>query len=168
MEEGVRSASSYRGARKQMAKEVGLPLSKFNQAFDIAARAAEAAPAGDAQEAARRKLAIWAANGGRETAISKPATDPMLQLMNAAATRHALQTTPPDAPIEAPAPATVEKAAEAAKKITIADVDKAMEAALTRWQADRKPGPMPMSKVFAARARQLGWVEDVEFVEENA
>lgn len=161
----MRSSSSYRGARKAMAKEVGLSLPRFNQAFDIAARAAEAAPPADAQEAARKRLAIWAGNGGRETPLSEPITDPALQLLNAASTRHALQTTPPDAPIE-PGEVTVDAATEAAKKITVADVDKAMEAALSRWQEERRPGPLPLSKVFAARARQLGWVEHSEFVEE--
>jgi hypothetical protein len=150
-----------------MAKEVGLPLAQFNQAFDIAARAAEAAPPADAAEAARKKLAIWAANGGRETAVSPAITDPALKLMNEAAVVHTLRTTPADAPIEAPAEATVEQATEAAKKLTVADVDKAMESALTKWQAAKHEEPLPMNAMFAARARVLGWVENVEFVEEK-
>jgi hypothetical protein len=150
----VRSASSYRGARKQMAKEVGLPLSKFNQVFDVAARAAEAAPRGDEQAAARKKLAIWAANGGRETALTPPISDPALERMNAATVEHALKTTPPEVPIEPIAPATVEAAVEATKK-------------LTAWQSAGHEGPIPLNPMFAARARGLGWVEKVEFVEEK-
>lgn len=161
----MRSASSYRGSRKKLAKEVGLPLAKVNMAFDVAARAAEAAPPGQAQEAARRKLAIWAANGGRETAVSLAVSDPVLQRMNKAAVVATLATTPPDAPLSQPAATTVERATEAAKKITIEDVDKALETALTNWQKAQHKEPLPLSKLFAARARQLGWVEDVEFVE---
>jgi hypothetical protein len=163
----VRSASSYRGARKQMAKEVGLPLSKFNQVFDVAARAAEAAPRGDEQAAARKKLAIWAANGGRETALTPPISDPALERMNAATVEHALKTTPPEVPIEPIAPATVEAAVEATKKLTVEDVDKAMEKVLTAWQGAGHEGPIPLNPMFAARARGLGWVEKVEFVEEK-
>lgn len=163
----MRSASSYRGARKEAAKSVGMSLPRYNQAFDIAARAAESAAPAEAQDAARAKLAIWAANGGRETALSPAISDPTLKRMNDAAVVHTLQTTPPDAPIDAPAPTTVEQAADAAKKLTVADVDKAMEAALSAWQHAQREDPLPLSKMFAARARQLGWVENVEFVEEK-
>lgn len=163
----MRSASSYRGARKEAAKAVGITLGKYNQVFDIAARAAEAAPLAEAQDAARAKLAIWAANGGRETALSPAVTDPVLKRMNEAAVIHTLQTTPPDAPMSAPADATVEQATDAAKKLTIEDVDKALEKALTSWQGSGREGPMPLSKLFAARARQLLWVEGVEFAEEK-
>lgn len=163
----MRSASSYRASRKKDAKAVGMSLPRYNQAFDIAARAAESAPPAEAQDAARRKLAIWAANGGRETAISQPVSDPVLKRMNAAAVAHALQTTPPDAPVSAPPEATVEQAIEAAKKLTIADVDKALETALSNWQGEGHEDPLPLSKLFAARARQLSWVENVEFVEEK-
>lgn len=144
-----------------------MSLPRYNQAFDIAARAAESAPAAEAQDSARKKLAIWAANGGRETALSPAISDPALKQMNDAAVAHALQTTPPDAPIEAPSPATVEQATAAAKKITVDDVDKAMESALSAWHNAKREDPLPLSKMFAARARQLGWVENVEFVEEK-
>ena len=44
----------------------------------------------------------------------------------------------------------------------------ALEKALTKWQhVDKRSDPMPMSKVFAARARALGWAEGVEFQEEK-
>lgn len=163
----MRSASSYRGARKEAAKSVGIPLAKYNAAFAVAARAAEAVPADEAQDAARKKLALWAANGGREMVISRPVTDPVLKRMNEAAVIHALQTTPPDAPVAAPSDATVEQATEAAKKLTVEDVDKALEAALSGWQAADHAEPLPLSKLFAARARQLLWVEGVEFAEEK-
>lgn len=149
----MRSASSYRGARKAIAREVGLPLASINKAFNIAARAAEAAPAGTEAEAARKKLAIWAANGGRETAISPPSD---LVSLNALSLK------------PAPAPeATVEQATKAAAKLTAADVDRAMEAALSKHQASGAREPLVLSRLFAARARLLGWVEDVEFVEER-
>lgn len=163
----MRSASSYRGARKEAAKSVGIPLAKYNLAFSVAARAAESAPLAEAQDAARKKLAIWAANGGRETALSPMTTDPALKRMNEAAVIHTLQTTPPDAPVSAPAEATVEQATAAAKKLTMEDVDKALEQALSGWQGTGQEDPMPLSKLFAARARQLLWVEGVEFVEEK-
>lgn len=163
----MRSASSYRGVRKQAAKEVGMSLGRYNQAFDIAARAAESAPLAEAQDAARKKLALWAANGGRETALSPAISDERLKRMNEAAMAHTLKTTPPDAPISAPPEATVEQATEAAKKLTVADVDKALEAALSGWQTAGQEGPMPLSTMFAARARQLLWVEGVEFLEEK-
>lgn len=163
----MRSASSYRGARKEAAKAVGIPLAKYNAAFAVAARAAESVPPAEAQDAARKKLAIWAANGGRETVISQPVSNPVLKRMNDAAVVHALQTTPPDAPIAPPPDATVEQATEAAKKLTVEDVDRALEAALSGWQSTGQEGPLPLSKLFAARARQLLWVEGVEFVEEK-
>lgn len=163
----MRSASSYRAARKKGAKEVGMSLPRYNQVFDIAARAAESAPPAEAQDAARKKLAIWAANGGRETALSPAISDERLKRMNDAAVIDTLQTTPPDAPLSAPVEATVEQATTAAKKLTIEDVDLALEAALTNWHKAGEQGPLPMSKLFAARARQLNWVEDVEFVERN-
>lgn len=163
----MRSASSYRGARKEAAKSVGIPLAKYNAAFAVAARAAESAPQGEAQDAARKKLALWAASGGRETVISRSTTDPVLKRMNDAAVVHTLKTTPPDAPIAAPAEATVEQATAAAKKLTVEDVDKALETALSVWQTGGQEGPLPLSKLFAARARQLLWVEGVEFEEEK-
>lgn len=163
----MRSASSYRGARKEAAKAVGMSLRRYNQAFSIAAHAAEAAPLGEAHDAARAKLAIWAANGGRETAISPAISGAGLKRINDAAVAYTLATTPPDAPISALAEATVEEATAAAKKLTVADVDKAMETALTVWQTAGQEGPLSLSKMFAARARQLAWVEGVEFVEEK-
>lgn len=163
----MRSASSYRAARKKDAKAVGMSLPRYNQAFDIAARAAEAAPPTEAKDAARKKLAIWAANGGRETALSPAISDERLKRMNDAAVTHTLQTAPPDAPLDVPADVTVEQAAEAAKKLTVVDIDKAMEAALSNWQREGHEDPLLLSKLFAVRARQLGWVEDVEFVEEK-
>lgn len=58
------------------------------------------------------------------------------------------------------------KAAEAeAKKLTVTDIDDAMEKALTKHQATGNPDPLPLSGRFAIRARLLGWVENVEFVE---
>lgn len=153
----MRSSSSYRAARKKDAKSVGIPLAKYNAAFNVAARAAEAVPPSEAQDAARKKLALWAASGGRETAISQRIPDEVLKRMNDAAIAHALQ--PPEPMIE--------DAVDIAKKLTVADIDKTMEAALSKWQAARQQGPMPLSKLFAARARQLGWVEDVEFEEEK-
>lgn len=141
----MRSASSYRGAKKKAAREAGVPFNAFNEHYHRSR--AWAAQELD-RKAARKTLAIWAANGGRATAVSPPAD---LAAMNAASP---------------PAEATPEDVEAIAKKITVSDIDKAMEAALTRWQADQRQGPMPMSKLFAARARQLGWVEHVEFEEE--
>lgn len=151
----MRSSSSYRGAKKKAAREARVPFAKFNEHYaksrvfaanQLAAKAINASP-----EAARKALAIWAANGGRATAASPAASQDDLDRMNAASL---------------PEP-TVEQTKEAVKKVTVADVDKAMEAALSRWQAERKDGPMPLSRLFAERARQMGWVENVEFVEEN-
>lgn len=153
----MRSASSYRGAKKKAAREANVPFAKFNEhyarsrmfaAHELERKALNASP-----EAARKALAIWAANGGRATAVSQPAD---LAAMNALS-----------APPEEIVPEEVAAALEAAKKITPEDIDKAMESALTRWQADRRDGPMPLSTILSARARALGWVEDVEFYEET-
>ena len=146
----MRPASSYRAGRRKQAKELGVSLPAFNKAFDLIARQVEGEiphptaadainPASGA--AARESLAIWARNGGRDTAVSPAASADDLGAMN-------------------------QKAVDAAKKITADDVDRALEATLSRWQADGREGPLPLSKLFAARARTLGWVEDVEFVEE--
>lgn len=147
----MRSASSYRSARKQAAKEIGVALRTYNKAFDIAARQAENPTS--ARQQATEKLAIWARNGGRETAVSPPDD---LAVMNRGE---------PLGPKEHEI--SEQQAEEAAKKITTEDVDKAMESALSKWQADRNEGPMPLTKIFAARARALGWVEDAEFYEEK-
>lgn len=149
----MRSASSYRGAKKAAAREAGVPFAKFNDHFarsrlfaanQFVSKAINATPA-----AATKALAIWAGNGGRATAVSPAVTEQELEAMN-----QSVQVEP-------------EKAVAAAAKLTAADVDKALEAALSGWQGTGQEGPMPLSKLFAARARQLGWVEDVEFVEEK-
>lgn len=166
----MRSAGSYRGAKKKAARDAGVPFGKFNEhyarsrmyaAHEMERKALVATPEA-AREAlavlgssyptpaeARRRLAIWAANGGRATALSPAATQAELDAMNK----------PPEL--------TDEQIAEAAQKLTAADIDKALEATLTKWQAAGRREPLPLSKLFAARARQLGWAEDVEFVEEK-
>lgn len=165
----MRSASSYRGAKKKAARERGVPFAEFNEhylksrmfaAHELERKALNASP-----EAARRTLAIWAANGGRMTAASPPVTSEALKRMNEGVLSEDLERTPIGEPIP-PAP-TVEQATESVKKLTVTDIDKALESALSRWQAAQNEHPMPLSKLFAARARQLGWVEDVEFVEEK-
>lgn len=149
----MRSASSYRGAKKKAAREAGVPFAKFNRHYEksrvfaanqLVSKAINATPA-----AATKALAVWAANGGRATAISPAVTEQELEAMNE------------------PAPVAPEQAVAAAAKLTPADVDKAMEAALSKWQGAGRQDPLPLGKLFAARARQLGWVENVEFVEEN-
>lgn len=149
----MRSASSYRGAKKAAAREAGVPFSQFNEHYrksrvfaanQLMAQAIHATP-----EAAAKALAIWAANGGRATAISPAVTATELEAMNK------------------PVPVPTEQAVKAAAKLTPADVDKALEAALSNWQRGGHEDPLPLTKMFAARARQLGWVEDVEFVEEK-
>jgi hypothetical protein len=159
----MRSASSYRAFRKKMAKEAGIPLQTLNRAYDVAARAAEAAPEPEAEDAARKKLAIWAANGGRETAISPPISDMALKRMNEGVLAADLAAA--DAGEEVPAPPTAEQVADAAKKLTVDDVDKALEKTLTDWQSTGHVEPLQLGTIFAARARQIGWVEDVEFIE---
>ena len=65
-------------------------------------------------------------------------------------------------------PAQEDAAVDAAKKLTPEDIDKALEASLTKWQYEQhRVDPLPLSRLFAARARQLGWAEGVEFVEER-
>lgn len=149
----MRSASSYRGAKKAAAREASVPFSKFNEHYaksrvfaanQLMAKAINATP-----NAATKALAVWAANGGRATAVSPAVTERELEAMNK------------------PEPVPPEQAVKAAAKLTVEDVDKALEAALSKWQADRHEDPLPLSKLFAARARQLGWVENVEFVEDK-
>lgn len=175
----MRSASSYRSAKKKAAKAAGVPFSQFNEhyrrsrhfaAAEIERKALGLSPAaaqkvldvlgGDqpvtpstAEERlqARRRLAEWAKNGGRATAMSPAVTQAELDAMNAQQ---------PITQVQADA------AAEQAKKLTPEDIDAALEKALTRWQYEAKrTDPMPLSRLFAARARQLGWAEGVEFVE---
>jgi hypothetical protein len=170
----MRSASSYRGAKKKAARDQGVEFHKFNEhyqrsrhfaAAEVERRALNATPA-QAQAAldvlgdkplgnaeARRRLAVWAAQGGRETAISPQATDEELEALNAKANI---------------SPEQEAAAVQAAKKITVEDVDAALEKALTNWQhTQKRVDPMPLSKVFAARARALGWSEGVEFYQEK-
>ncbi len=170
----MRSASSYRGAKKRAAREHGVPFSQYSRhyersrhfaAAEVERAALNATPEAArkalevlgekplSQAAARRKLATWAANGGRETAISPQATDEELEALNAKANI---------------TPEQEAAAVQAAKKITPEDVDAALEKALTKWQyVDKRVDPMPLSKLFAARARALGWAEGVEFQEEK-
>jgi len=149
----MRSASSYRAAKKKAAREKGVPFAVYNEhyarsrvhaAIELEQQALSATPA-----AARKALAIWAANGGRATAVSPAISDAELDALNANK------------------PITEEQAIEGAKKLTAADVDKALEATLSTWQKAGNVGPLPLSIVFAARARQLLWVEGVEFIEEK-
>lgn len=172
----MRSASSYRGAKKRAARERGVEFHKFNEHFQrsrhFAAAQMERAALNATPDAARkalevlgeqalspaearRKLAQWAANGGRATAISPQAADEELEALNAASPRNL-------------SPEEEQAAVQAAKKITPEDIDAALEKALTRWQHEQKRvDPMPLSKLFAARARSLGWSEGVEFYEEK-
>lgn len=162
----MRSASSYRGAKKRAAREAGVPFAVFNDQYakarhfaaaQLERKALSSTPVeaeialkalGNPQSAAeaRRKLGIWAANGGRTTAVSPAIEQEELDAMNAASAAKIDEET-------------------VAKKLTLEDIDKALEQALTNWQAGGNAEPMELSKPFAARARQLGWVEDVEFVE---
>lgn len=170
----MRSASSYRSAKKKAAREAKVPFAQFNEhyersrhyaAAELERKALRASPeaAAEALEVmgtdpataleARRRLAEWAKNGGRETAVSPAVTQAELDAMNAN---------------QQPTLAQVAAATEAAKKLTPEDVDKALEKALTKWQHEAKrTDPMPLSKFFAARARQIGWIEGVEFMEET-
>lgn len=172
----MRSVSSYRGAKKKAAREAKVSFGKFNEHFErsrhFAAAQVERAALNATPEAARkalevlgekplsnaearRKLATWAAQGGRVTAVSPQAADEELDALNAASPRNL-------------SPEEEAAAVQAAKKITPEDIDAALEKALTRWQYEQKRvDPMPLSKLFAARARALGWAEGVEFYEEK-
>lgn len=160
----MRTASSYRGAKKKAAREAGVPFAKFNEHYQkgrmYAAHELERKALAMTPEGARQALGIWAANGGRLTAVHQPAD---LKAMNAAAVRLEPLGPKEHEVAEAEAVAAVEKAA----KLTAADIDKALESALTNWQLAQKQEPLPLSRVFAVRARMLGWVENVEFVEET-
>jgi hypothetical protein len=173
----MRSSSSYRGAKKRAAREKGVEFHEFNERYaksrhfaaaqlvraalnatpeaaQVALEALGGLPRSRAE--ARRKLAVWAAAGGRKTAISPQADDEELAALNAKSTTDIFT------------PEQEEKAVEIAKKITTDDVDAALEKTLTNWQHSmHRVDPMPLSKVFAARARQLGWAEGVEFYEEK-
>lgn len=163
----MRTSSSYRGAKKRAAKEAKVPFAKFNEHYErsrhFAAaeveRAALTATPAAAQAVlavlgekplfpagARKKLALWAAQGGQKVPVSP-----------------AVAEAEADA-IGPPPPITEE---EAAKKVTISDIDKALENALSKWQGEGRTEPLPLSRLFAARARQIGWVEDVEFEEQK-
>jgi hypothetical protein len=176
----MRSASSYRGAKKREARERGVKFQQFNEHFqrsrhyaaaelerkalnstmeqaqealDVTLGRAPMSP--DKARAARKLLAQWAATGGRLAAIGPAATDEELQAINATSPRDHI------------APEQEAAAVEAAKKITTEDVDKALEAALTNWQHKmHRLDPMPLSRLMAARARAIGWAEGVEFYEE--
>lgn len=172
----MRSASSYRGAKKNKAREKGVKFQQYNEHYQrsrhYAAAAIERAALNSTPEQARvaldalgslplsaaearRKLAVWAAQGGRKTAISPQAADEELEALNAASPRNL-------------SPEEETAAVQAAKKITPEDIDAALEKALTRWQhVEHRVDPMPLSKLFAARARALGWSEGVEFYEEK-
>lgn len=168
----MRSSSSYRGAKKRAAREAEVPFAQFNERYarsrHFAAAQVERAALNSTPEAAqraldvlgdaplsnaeaRKRLAVWASNGGRATVTSPAIDQAELDEMNKAK------------PLT---PEETESAVEATKKLTVEDIDKALEKALSRWQEAGNVTPMPLSKIFAARARQLGWAEDVEFEEE--
>lgn len=172
----MRSASSYRGAKKKAARDAGVPFSKFNEHYgrsrhfaqaELERKALTLTPAaaqkaldvlGETPEEARKRLAIWARNGGRDTPVSQPATPAAIAAMNDPGLQDAL---------DADKPVDPEKAVAAAKKLTIADIDRAMEKALSAHQTAGNEGPLPLSKMFAERARALLWVEGTEFVEDT-
>lgn len=165
----MRSASSYRGAKKKAAREAHVPFSKFNEHYarsrvfaqhELERKALNATPAaaqealavlGDDPGEARRKLAVWAAQGGRATAVSPMVDQAELDAINS----------------KSPPQLTDEELAIAAKKLTPEDIDKALEATLNSWHKSGRVDPLPLSRLFAARARHLGWVEGVEFIEEK-
>lgn len=92
-----------------------------------------------ASAAATRVLGTWAAKGGTLTAGERAAVE-----------------------------AHARAATKEAERLTVTDVDKAMENALTAHQTAGRSDPLGLSPPFAARARALGWVENVEFMEEKA
>lgn len=166
----MRSASSYRGAKKKAAREAGIEFGKFNEhykrsrmfaAHEMERKAINATPAEalaalavigsiNTPAEARRKLGLWAASGGRKTPSSPALDQSELDAMN-----------------EAAAKAEPMPEEQVAKKVTLEDIDKALEKALTAWQTNGHVDPMELSAPFAARARQIGWVEGVEFAEAN-
>ena len=156
----MRSGSTYRGAKKRAAREKGVKFSVFNEhhhrgrvfaAHELQRKALTAHP-----QTAAKVPGIWAKNGGRATAISPAVTAEELDLMNAQGGLQQKMT-----------PEQIEAAKTEAGKLTVADVDKAMERALTAHQKSGAVTPLVLNRLFAARARALGWVENVEFVEEK-
>ena len=108
------------------------------QRMDIAVEAAAKAE-GITVEEARKQLATWAANGGRMNVLERHGiSQDNLNAMN-----------------------------DAAAKIGVPDVDKALEAALSKHQASGDVMPLSLNKAFSERARALNWVEGVEFVEDQ-
>lgn len=158
----MRTASSYRAAKKKAAREAGVPFAKFNEHYQksrmFAAHELERKALAMTPEGARQALGIWAANGGRASVLHQPAD---LKAMNGAAAVLVAPKVEGDV-----TPEQKEVAVDKAAKLTAADIDKALESALSTWQAAQKQEPLPLSRVFAVRARMLGWVENVEFVEE--
>lgn len=170
----MRSASSYRGAKKKAARDAGVAFSKFNEHFarsrhfaqaELERKALNMSPGaaqkaldvlGETPEEARKRLAIWARNGGRETPVSQPATPAAIAAMNDQGLQDALNK---DKPIDP------EKAVAAAKGLTVEDIDRAMENALSLHHKLGSEQPLPLNKAFADRARALHWIEGVEFVE---
>lgn len=136
----MRPGGSYRSQRKKAAREAGISLQQLNANIDRNIREQEQASAD-----ARQRLGIWARNGGRDTAVSPAIQNEQIAAMNAMAGGEAA----------------------IAEKIKLEDIDKAMERLLSKWQEDQNVDPLPLSKLFAARARQLGWVEGVEFAEDR-
>ena len=57
------------------------------------------------------------------------------------------------------------EAIDAARSLTIADVDAALERALSKHQETGQIKPMLLNGSFATRARAMGWIEGVEFEE---
>lgn len=141
----MRTASSYRGAKRRAAREAKVPFAQYNEHYE---RSRHYAAAEMERAEARKQLALWAASGGRETSVSPAVSNAELDAMNASK----LQDIPER---------------ETAEKIKIEDIDKALENTLTKWQAEGHTDPLPLSKLFAARARQLGWIEGVEFAEDK-
>lgn len=184
----MRSASSYRGAKKKAARDAGVPFSKFNEHYgrsrhfaqaELERKALTLTPAaaqkaldvlGETPEEARKRLAIWARNGGRDTPVSQPATPAAIAAMNLTMEGAPLDWQPDQGlqdALDADKPVDPEKAVAAAKKLTIADIDRAMEKALSAHQTAGNEGPLPLGKMFAERARALLWVEGTEFVEDT-
>ncbi len=98
--------------------------------------------------AARELLGRWAAAGGAPSVIHKPIEDGVLATLNGKSS--VIGNT---------------VVVKAARDLTMEDVDKALENLLSQWQAGGNAGPLPLSRQFCARARQLLWVEGVEFAE---
>jgi len=137
----MREGGSYRAARKRAAKRAGVDLATANNARQKAA--------------ARELLGRWAAAGGAPSVIHKPIEDGVLATLNGKSSVIGNTVVDPAAAV----------AVKAARDLTMEDVDKALENLLSQWQAGGNAGPLPLSRQFCARARQLLWVEGVEFAE---